>query len=344
MSRFPKAAVVILNWNGQKYLEQFLPSVLASTYPNLEIIVADNASSDNSVRFVKKQFPSVRIIENEDNFGFAGGYNAALKQVEADYYILLNSDVEVTPDWIEPMIALLESDEKIAAAQPKLKDWNDRDLFEYAGAAGGFIDKFGYPFCRGRIFDHVEADQQQYDSCMEVFWASGAALFIRSLHWKEAGGFDSDFFAHMEEIDLCWRLKNLGYKIMCCPSSTVYHIGGGTLQTESPYKTYLNYRNNLLMLLKNLPSDKKIFIIFIRFWLDFISLLKFLLEGKFSQVRAINKAHTAFFKDLSKHHKKSVKDTSRFNASGYYNGSIVWQYFGRKIRVFTELSIHKKYH
>ncbi len=342
MSNIPKVAVVILNWNGQKYLEQFLPFVLSSTYPELEVIVADNASSDESVAFLRKQFSGVRIIENKENFGFAGGYNAALAQVEADYFVLLNSDVEVTPGWLEPVIAQMESDPAVAAAQPKLKDWNDRQLFEYAGAAGGFIDSFGYPFCRGRIFDTVETDQNQYNDISEIFWASGAALFIRSRAWKEIEGFDEHFFAHMEEIDLCWRLKLRGYKVIYCPDSTVYHIGGGTLQTESPYKTYLNYRNNLAMLLKNLPSEKKAFIIFVRFWLDFISLLKFLFEGKLSQVRAINKAHVAFFKDFSRHYKKAVKDDSMFNSSGKYRGSIVWQYFGKKVRRFSELPLSEK--
>ena len=332
MNRYPQVAVVILNWNGKAYLEQFLPAVLRSSYPNLRVIVADNASTDTSAEFVKSGFPSVELLQNESNLGFAGGYNAALKNLKADYFVLLNSDVEVTAGWIEPVIALMESDEKIAAAQPKMKDYNNRNYFEYAGAAGGYIDQFGYTFCRGRVFTTVEADKGQYESNKEVFWASGAALFIKRKCWEEAGGFDGGFFAHMEEVDLCWRLKNMGYKVMYAPSSVVYHIGGGTLQSENPFKTYLNYRNNLIMLLKNLPAGKAFFVLFIRFWLDFVSLLKLLLEGKFKHVRAINKAHTAFFLRFSENRKKRTGDYSRFNSTGLVKKSVVFSYFilGRK--------------
>lgn len=337
MSSYPKVAVVVLNWNGKKFLEQFLPSVLCSTYPNLEIIVADNASSDNSVSFVKQIFPTVTIVVNQDNYGFARGYNEALKHVDADYYVLLNSDVEVEHNWIEPVIEAMEHDPLIAVAQPKLKAFADKGSFEYAGAAGGFIDKYGYPFCRGRIFDSLEQDNGQYNTPSEIFWASGAAFFIKRKAWLEVEGFDADFFAHMEEIDLCWRLKNKGYKIVFCPNSTVYHVGGGTLDAENPYKTYLNFRNNLAMLLKNLPSNKKFSILFIRFWLDFISLLKFLADGKYKQARAINKAHTAFLGSLSKHHKKRLGNYKGFNSAGFYKGSIVWDYFVKKRQLFTEL-------
>lgn len=337
MSSYPKVAVVVLNWNGKKFLEQFLPSVLCSTYPNLEIIVADNASSDNSVSFVKQIFPTVTIVVNQENYGFARGYNEALKHVDADYYVLLNSDVEVEHNWIEPVIEAMEHDPLIAVAQPKLKAFADKGSFEYAGAAGGFIDKYGYPFCRGRIFDSLEQDNGQYNTPSEIFWASGAAFFIKRKAWLEVEGFDADFFAHMEEIDLCWRLKNKGYKIVFCPNSTVYHVGGGTLDAENPYKTYLNFRNNLAMLLKNLPSNKKFSILFIRFWLDFISLLKFLADGKYKQARAINKAHTAFLGSLSKHHKKRLGNYKGFNSAGFYKGSIVWDYFVKKRQLFTEL-------
>ena len=334
----PKVSVVILNWNGKKYLEKFLPSVLASGYPNLEIIVGDNASTDDSVAYLQSSFPEVKIIKNSENLGFAGGYNKVLSQVESEYYVLLNSDVEVTPGWIEPVVELMEQDECIAAAQPKLKDWNNKNLFEYAGAAGGYIDAFGYPFCRGRIFDTREPDAGQYDNSTEIFWASGAALFIKKAYWNKVGGFDADFFAHMEEIDLCWRLKNLGYKIMYCPSSTVYHVGGGTLQSENALKTYLNFKNNLVMLLKNLSGFKAFYILFLRFWLDFISLLKFLLDGKYAHARAINKAHVAFFKEFFRNRrKKQHAATGQFNAAGLYAGSIVWDYFVKKKRYFSDL-------
>lgn len=337
MQIYPKVSVVILNWNGKPYLEKFLPSVLSSGYPNLEIVVADNASTDDSVEFVKSHFPEILVLSNKENLGFAGGYNAVLSQINADYFVLLNSDVEVTPGWIEPVIELMESDTMIAAAQPKLLDWNDRDLFEYAGAAGGYLDKYGYPFCRGRIFDTQESDMGQYNTSSEIFWASGAAIFIKKACWEKVSGFDADFFAHMEEIDLCWRLKNLGYKIMYCPSSTVFHIGGGTLQAESPFKTYLNFRNNLAMLLKNLNGSQIFFILFVRFWLDFISLLKFMLDGKFKQARAINKAHVSFFKDFSKNQKKRLGSNPNFNEAGLFKGSIVWEYFVKKRKYFFEI-------
>jgi GT2 family glycosyltransferase len=248
MTNLPRVAVVILNWNGINYLKQFLPSVCASTYPNLEIIIGDNASTDESVVYVRDNYPQVKIIINDQNYGFAGGYNKILTQLDHDYFILLNSDVEVEPNWIEPVISLMESDSKIAAAQPKILSQANKHSFEYAGAAGGFIDDFGYPFCRGRLFDTLELDKGQYNESSEVFWASGAAFFIKRPNWLEMNGLDDDFFAHMEEIDLCWRLKNEGYKIMYCADSQVYHVGGGTLQAESPFKTYLNFRNNLVLL------------------------------------------------------------------------------------------------
>ncbi|PRY53029.1 hypothetical protein B0I27_10436 [Arcticibacter pallidicorallinus] len=337
MSDKPSVAIVILNWNGQALLEKFLPSVVNSTYTNLRIVVADNASTDDSVTYVRTNFPFIEIIQNSYNEGFASGYNTVLKQVEADYYVLLNSDVEVTPDWIEPVIALMESDELIAAAQPKIRAYYSPGFFEHAGAAGGFIDTYGYPFCRGRIFDTVEKDEGQYAQSSEIFWASGAALFIKSRYWKDAEGFDADFFAHMEEIDLCWRLKRQGLKIMYCPDSTVFHVGGGTLETENPYKTYLNFRNNLSMLLKNLDADKCFYVIFMRFWLDFISLLKFASAGKFKHAMAISKAHRSFFADLRKNRGKRGKGNRPFNDKGLYRKSIVWQYFVRGRKYFSGL-------
>ena len=334
---FPKVAVVILNWNGKKYLERFLPSVISSTYPNLEIVLGDNASSDDSVPFVKQSYPSIRIISTDSNLGFAGGYNRVLKDVEADYYVLLNSDVEVTSGWIEPVIALMESDTLIAAAQPKILSQKHRSEFEYAGAAGGFLDRYGYAFCRGRIFDALEQDEGQYNAATEIFWASGAAFFIRKAVWCQSGGLDADFFAHMEEIDLCWRLKNKGHKIMYCPDSTVYHVGGGTLSAESAFKTYLNFRNNLVMLQKNLSPGKAFRIIFIRFWLDLLSLVKFLFQGNPKNALAVNKAHFYFFGNFNRNRKKNGSDKSLFNASGLYSGSIVWDYFGRGIKRFSDL-------
>ena len=246
-----KLAIVILNWNGKRFLEQFLP-VLEQYLPEYaEIVVADNASSDGSVAFLKEAHPSVRVLEHTENEGFARGYNHAFEHVEAEYYCLLNSDIEVTPHWIEPIIEQMDSDERIAAVQPKLLSYHDRGRFEYAGASGGFVDKYGYPFCRGRVFSNVEDDHGQYDNEMDIFWASGAALFVRSDVYRTMGGLDPDFFAHMEEIDFCWRIKNAGYKIKVNPKSVVYHIGGGTLPKNNSFKTYLNFRNNLFLLLKS---------------------------------------------------------------------------------------------
>lgn len=339
MINYPKVAVVILNWNGEKYLEKFLPSVVVSTYPNLEVIIGDNASSDGSISFLHKNYPNLNIIINDQNYGFAGGYNRVLTGLDADYYVLLNSDVEVTPHWIEPVIALMESDNGIAAAQPKLLSYADKSVFEYAGAAGGFIDQFGYPFCRGRIFDTIEKDEGQYNEVLEVFWASGAALFIRKSCWDEMKGLDEDFFAHMEEIDLCWRLKNKGYKIMYCPHSVVYHLGGGTLSAESPFKTYLNFRNNLVMLQKNLPFKRAVLIIFIRFWLDFLSMIKFFIDGRPKNALIISKSHVHFLRDISKNKKKRVADFSMFNPAGLYKGSIVWAYFLRGRKKFERLKM-----
>lgn len=338
MKDLPKVSVVILNWNGVNYLEKFLPSVCSSTYPNLDIIVADNASTDNSLQFLKENYANVRIIRNDHNYGFTGGYNRALAQVESEYFILLNSDVEVEAGWIEPVIRLMESDPEIAVAQPKILSYSNKQLFEYAGAAGGYLDLFGYPFCRGRIFDSVEPDDGQYETESEIFWASGAAFFIKKTGWIEAGGFDEDFFAHMEEIDLCWRLKNKGFKVMYCPGSRIYHVGGGTLNAENPFKTYLNFRNNLVLLQKNLPLGRFLLIIFIRFWLDLLSLLKFLLDGKPQNAKAINKAHVYFIKNYWRNRKKSHSfNTSRFNKAGLFSGSIVWSYFIRKKKTFSSL-------
>jgi hypothetical protein len=338
MTELPRVAVVILNWNGLDFLRRFLPSICASTYPNLDIIVGDNASNDNSVSFVRENYPQIKISINDQNYGFAGGYNRVLSSLDQDYFVLLNSDVEVEPGWIEPVIQLMEKDRSIAAAQPKILSQSNKKLFEYAGAAGGFLDIFGYPFCRGRIFDSLEVDSSQYDQSSEIFWASGAAFFIKRLKWLEMNGLDEDFFAHMEEIDLCWRLKNNNYKIMYCAESTVFHVGGGTLNAESPFKTYLNFRNNLVLLQKNLPAGKSTVIIFLRFWLDFLSLLKYLMDGKPKNALAISKAHIYFIRNLARNTVKSRKIPKHtLNKNGLYIGSIVWDYFVRNKKTFTSL-------
>ncbi|MES3018925.1 MAG: glycosyltransferase family 2 protein [Bacteroidota bacterium] len=338
MTKLPSVSVVILNWNGLNYLKQFLPSVCASTYQNLRIIVGDNASTDGSIDFIKDNFPQIEIISNDQNYGFAGGYNKVLDQVDSDYFVLLNSDVAVNPEWIQPVIDLMETDSQIAAAQPKMLSYKQKDKFEHAGAAGGFLDMFGYPFCRGRIFDSVESDNGQYDDVKEIFWASGAALFIKRDKWIELGGLDADFFAHMEEIDLCWRIKNKGYKVMYCPDSVVYHVGGGTLNAENPFKTYLNFRNNLIMIQKNLPFLQASLILFTRFWLDLVSLLKFIADGKTKDARAVSKAHVSFLRSIFKTAGKARKiDPSNFNNAGLLKKSIVWQYFVQKKKRFTDL-------
>jgi len=292
----PKVAIVILNWNGKRYLEQFLPSVIATDYHDLEIIIVDNGSTDNSIEFVRKNYSSLRVIAFVENYGFAKGYNEALKQVDAAYYVILNSDVEVEPDWIKNMVHLMESDKAIAACQPKILSFKNRKLFDYAGAAGGWIDRFGYPFARGRIFDVCEEDHGQYDDASLIFWCSGAALFIRSSVFQEAKGFDEYFFAHQEEIDLCWRVQYLGYKLSSCPQAVVYHVGGGTLPRGNTKKTFLNFRNNLIMLAKNLPWSQKWWKIPFRIFLDNVSSWKGLLKGDGGYFVAILRAHLAFIK------------------------------------------------
>lgn len=332
-------AVVILNWNGKKHLEQFLPSVLKSTYPDLSIIIGDNGSSDDSVEFVKASFPDVEIITTGVNLGFTGGYNRILEKVQADYFILLNSDVQVDPEWIDPMIALLEENPEIAACQPKIRSYNNPDFFEHAGAAGGYLDKFGYPFCRGRILNCLEKDNGQYDDPCQIFWATGAALTIRRSDWNEMKGFDTDFFAHMEEIDLCWRLKRAGKQIWYCPKSTVYHVGGGTLSKEDPFKTYLNFRNNLFLLQKNLPFFQAFFILFLRFWLDLLALLRFTFEGKHKDAKAVSKAHVNFLRNFVKTSKKRKTSglTFRYPLVGIYQRSIMWDFFIKKNHAFSSL-------
>jgi len=333
----PTVAIVILNYNGRKHLETFLPSVLNSTYSNKRIIIADNASTDDSLTFLSTNFPTVEVIVNKTNEGFAGGYNWALKLIESKYYVLLNSDVEVTPNWIEPIISLMESNEFISACQPKLLSYNNKKFLEYAGACGGWIDKFGYPFSRGRIFDILEEDKKQYEQTEKIFWASGAAMFVRSDVFHQLSGFDASFFAHQEEIDLCWRMQLLGYKIMACPQSVVYHLGAGTLPRGGT-KVYLNFRNNLIMLSKNLTISEKLTIIPFRFLLDAISAWKGLLQGDIDFFNAISKAHFSVICIWLKGLKgNSLTKIPFCKLDGVYNGSVVFQYFIKKKQFFQEI-------
>lgn len=333
-----KVAVVILGWNGKKFIEKFLPSVLRFTSTELcEIIVADNCSTDDSVDYVKANFPTVRIIQNRVNKGYAGGYNEALRQVEADYFVLLNQDVEVSEFWIERVIAEMEKANNIAAAQPKLRAFHQRDYLEYAGACGGFLDKFGYAFCRGRLFDTTEKDEGQYDSVADIFWASGACLFVKQdIFWK-AGGLDEDFFAHQEEIDLCWRIQNMGYRIICVPESVVYHVGGGSLPQGNPRKTYLNFRNNLMMIYKNMPVSQLWWRICVRIFLDVLAALQSVLkERSLNTLLAVAKAHFSFLKSLPKLTNKRQQLTHK-SITSLYPKSIVWQYFIKGKMRYSEL-------
>jgi GT2 family glycosyltransferase len=334
MSR--RIAIVILNWNGKKFLEKFLPSVINFSRDIAEVIIADNASFDDSIVWLRSEFPEIRIIQNKDNGGFSKGYNDALSQVEADYFVLLNSDIEVTPHWIEPVIKLMETDSQIAACQPKLLSYYDREKFEYAGAAGGFIDKYGYPFCRGRLFQSIEKDIGQYNDAAEVFWATGACMFVRVDVYRKLGGLDERFFAHMEEIDFCWRAKNEGFKIMFCPDSVVYHVGGGTLPKKSSKKTYLNMRNNNVMLFKNLPSDRLLKVYSARLILDGIAAIKFLFDGGFGDFFAVIKAHWKFFSMIPEL-RKERKISSHFSVSKIYRKNLVYEYFLKGKRKFTDL-------
>lgn len=337
----PKIAIVILNWNGAKLLRQFLPSVIKfSKGDSTEIIVADNGSTDDSLSILSKEFPEVKVLDLKQNFGFASGYNETLKQIEADYFVILNSDVEVTSGWLVSPIKLMEADKKIAAVQPKILSYNRKTHFEYAGAAGGFIDKFGYPFCRGRIFDEVEADNGQYDNVEDIFWATGACMFVRSDFFCQVGGFDADFWAHMEEIDLCWRLKNRGFRVVCTPESTVYHLGGGSLSYDNPKKLYLNFRNNLWLLYKNLPTNQLFYILFIRMMLDGVAAFKLLAEFNFNGISSVLKAHYHFYRSLPALHRKRKQSAPEGNidiSSGRLAKSIVFQFYVRNKKRFSEI-------
>lgn len=340
----PSVAIVILNWNGKKFLEKFLPSVIASVYTNPQdavhkkIMVADNASTDDSIIFLQQQYPQVGILQNKTNEGFAKGYNSALKKVQADYYVLLNSDVEVTPNWIEPIIDLMESDSAIAACQPKILAFDDKTKFEYAGACGGWLDEFGYPFSRGRVFDSCEADTGQYNTVHQCFWAGGAALFVRASVYHELKGLDEFFFAHQEEIDLCWRMQLAGYKIFAQPASVVYHVGGGTLQRGNTQKTFLNFRNNLVMLAKNLSFAEALWKIPFRIFLDALAAWRALLSGDGGYFKAILKAHLHFCDWLLSKQKHSVFPAKKDGKiAGWYKGSVVWAYFIQKKKTFSEI-------
>ncbi len=325
-------AIVILNWNGRALLQQFLPSVVLFS-PEYDIYVVDNASTDNSVGFLRENFPTVRIIENATNEGYAKGYNVGLKSVEADVYCLLNSDVRVGEGWLSPIKELFERQD-VAIVQPKILDEKAPERFEYAGAAGGFIDKYGYPYCRGRVFDVVEEDNGQYDSDIPIFWASGACFFIRSGVFWQLAGFDEDFFAHQEEIDLCWRAHHLGKKVLCCGESSVWHVGGATLSSQSTTKTFLNFRNSLFMLLKNLPSRGLYTTLLLRMLLDGVAGVRFLFQGKPSFMWAIVRAHWAFYGRFFHFKRKRPKELLQ---QYYALKSVVWAYFIKGKKRYTQL-------
>ena len=341
-----KVAIVILNWNGRHMLERFMPtvvkyshgqhfSVLDNNY-DTEVVVADNGSTDDSVVFLQQNYHEVPLVLLDKNYGFAGGYNKALEQVDADYYVLLNSDVECTPRWIEPVIRIMDANSKVAVMQPKLLMYDRKDTFEYAGGAGGFIDSYGYPFCRGRLFNTLEKDHGQYDDDCDIFWATGAAMFVRASVWRELGGLDADFFAHMEEIDFCWRVHNAGYRVTYCPQSKLYHVGGGTLPKSNPFKTQLNFRNNLSMLYKNLPDERRDKVLRLRMFLDRVTAVKFLAEGHLGEYRAVRKAHKEFraWRNELKEKRAAIKPHA---VSQVYQGALLIEYYLMRRQTFTEL-------
>ena len=328
-----KIAVVILNWNGKDLLERFLPSIIQfSALANIYVI--DNASSDDSASFLKANYPNITLVKNDGNYGFAKGYNKGLEQINEEYLALVNSDIEVTENWLQPIIEMFDKSKETCIIQPKILDYKRKTHFEYAGAAGGFIDKYGYPFCRGRIFESIEEDLGQYDDESEIFWASGACFFIRNKTFKMLDGFDEDFFAHQEEIDLCWRAFNANYKIKYTHKSVVYHVGGATLGATNPHKTFLNFRNSLAMLVKNLPANKIVAIVFARMLLDGLAFFKFIFDGKFSHGFSILKAHFYFYTHFTKNYNKRPKD---LNANYYQVENIVWKHFFKKINSYKNL-------
>ncbi len=331
-----KVAVVILNWNGKSLLEKFLPSVVKYSNEEADIYVADNNSTDDSIHFLKNNFPEVKIIQNEKNGGYAKGYNDALQNIDADVYALVNSDIEVTSGWLTPVIDQFKKNPNTVAVQPKLLDFKDKSKFEYAGAAGGFVDFMGYPYCKGRIFMELESDHQQYDDNYDIFWATGACFFIRSKTYHHLHGFDENYFAHQEEIDLCWRIQNEGYKIQYVGASTVYHVGGATLKETNPHKTFLNFRNSLFTIVKNVPKRFVFFVVFFRLILDGIAGVKFLIELRPVHTWSIIKAHFSFYTNLPRMLRKrkyiSFKQTKYFHTF-----SIVWQHFILRKNKFTEI-------
>lgn len=332
-----KVAIVILNWNGKTFLERFLPAVMEYSPGYAQVFVADNGSSDGSLEFVAQNFPGVNIIDLGKNHGYTGGYNLSLKQIDAQYYVLLNSDIQVTSRWVEPIVELMDAHTNIAACQPKILAYNQPDHFEYAGASGGFMDYLGYPFCRGRIFQHVEKDQGQYDDTIDVFWATGACMFVRAEDFWKAGSLDTTFFAHMEEIDLCWRLKRMGKRILCCPESRVYHVGGGTLPKNNSRKTYLNFRNNLFLLAKNLPARTFYPVVFKRLIMDQMAAAKFLFSGQIRDFLAVYKAGFSVLKSFRKKRKEG-KWLPYLNVIPVYKKSIVIEHYVRGKNKFTELT------
>ncbi len=339
----PKVSIVILTYNGRHHLETFLPSVITHTPEWAEVVIVDNASTDDTVDWLERKYPVIRLIKFEENYGFAGGYAQALKTINSDYYYLLNSDVEVSPTFLEPMVRFLDENPDYAATQPKILSYKNKNFFEHAGASGGFMDKNCYPFCRGRIFDTVERDQGQYDDEIDIFWASGAALLIRSKDYHKVGGLDADFFAHMEEIDLCWRLHLIGKRIRVCPESVIYHLGGGTLAYNNPQKTFLNFRNNLWMMEKNLPDSCRQKTISYRLILDGIAGVKYVLSGELKNCNAIIKAHRAYYREKKKLRKKRedfyssqdiVEDN---NLSGWIKIDSIKEYFIKGKKTFTDI-------
>ncbi|MBW6480066.1 MAG: glycosyltransferase family 2 protein [Bacteroidales bacterium] len=332
-----KLAVVILNWNGKKFLEKFLPTVLKHNPSYAEVFVADNGSTDQSVEFLSQSFPDVKLIELGRNYGYTGGYNRALRQIKAEYFILLNSDIEVSSGWIEPVVNAMDANRDIAACQPRILSYYKPEYFEYAGAAGGFIDYLGYPFCRGRVFSHLEQDTGQYDNAVEIFWATGACMFVRAADFFEAGALDDSFFAHMEEIDLCWRLKRTGKKIMYIPESKVFHVGGGTLPKNNPRKTYLNFRNNMLLLAKNLPASVFYPLLFKRIILDKIAAVQFLFKGHVRDSWAVYRAVLSVLKNLRKARNQG-KDLPYKKVWPVYKRSIVKRFFILRVKKFSDLN------
>ncbi len=343
MIRTDKIAVVILNWNGCDMMRRFLPSVVEHSAPEGCVIVADNGSTDNSLAMLTEEFPTVKQLPLDRNYGFAEGYNQALRQIDAPYYLLLNSDVEVTPHWLSPLIAFMESHPEAAACQPKLLAERNRKMFEYAGAAGGFIDRYGYPFCRGRIFSDVEEDRGQYDTPTPLLWGTGAALLIRQSDWQQSGGLDGRFFAHMEEIDLCWRLRCRGHEVWCVPESVAYHVGGGTLEAGNPRKTFLNFRNNLLMLYKNLPQEELRSVMRTRTWLDYVAATKFILTGDWANFRAVLRARREYRRmrpDFEADRQRNLQlavDGGR-NIPERIQRSLLFLYYIKGVKRFNQLS------